>query len=294
MPAPRRKLYTDRPDFTAALRTAAWRHQLISEDFAPKDLLQLVQQARRDLGLAPLQGGAPSDQLQRRTKGTVLYDQHDYSLHYEARGSRLIPTKKVVDSWRFLNTPSHAEIRLVAREGHLAAGTPLTFTTRGSHLPSLTVLFGPLEEVRQQVELHHKDRRGLYLLRRDGQNYVGQTKEFATRGRSHGAIGADFVLFAFPKEDQLVSSDSLNVAESLVIPGLGEILKLQNANLGHDAPPQPHELRDGAALALAFMAAVTRWAYEHPDLAQDFLYWRTDVQGLRNAYLSLEAYGGQP
>lgn len=294
MTSARRKLHTDRPDFTAALRTAAWRHHLADEDFSSRDLQELIQQARRDLGLAPLQGGAASDQLQRRTKGTVLYGQSDHPLHYEPRNNRLVPTVTVRNNWRFLNTPSHAEVRLVAREGHLQAGDVLTFTTRSSHLSSLTVLFGPIGDVRQRADQDHRDRRGLYLLRRHGKNYVGQTKEFGTRGRSHGTTGADLALFAFPNEAQRVSSDALNVAESLTITGFAEIFKIENPTLGHDALPQPHELREGAALALVFMAAVIRWAYEYPELAQDFMHWRTDISGLRDAYLSLGAYEGQP
>ena len=254
----------------------------------------LIQHARCDLGLPPLLGGAVSDQLQRRTRGTVLYERNDRATHYEPRGTRLIPEITLGNNWRFLNAPSHAEIRLVAREGHLAADPTPTFTTRGSHLPSLTVLSGPMADVQRQVEAYYRIKRGLYVLRKNGKNYVGQTKEFGTRGRIHGATGADFVLFAFPDEQQMVCSDALSVAESFVIISLGEILKLQNGNLGHDALPQTHELREGAALALAFMAALTRWAHEHQGSGDDFLCWRTDVQGLQAAYLSLNAYTAQP
>ncbi|MFC3863191.1 hypothetical protein ACFOPQ_20725 [Deinococcus antarcticus] len=139
MPVQRKKLHTDRPDFTAALRTAAWQAQLTGKDFTPAEIQTLVQRERNALGLKSLQGGAPSDQLQRRTKGTALYQKHDRPAHYEIVGGRLRPTPKVNDNWRFLSTPSHAEIRLVAREGHLQCDGLSTFTTRGSHLPSLTL-----------------------------------------------------------------------------------------------------------------------------------------------------------
>ena len=84
-----------------------------------------------------------------------------------------------------------------------------------------------------------------------------------------------------------MNSDSLNVAESLTIVSLAELLTLENITLGHDGRPQPHELRDGATLALAFVAAVIRWAYDNKPLAAEFLHWRTDIRGLATAYLSL-------
>ena len=83
----------------------------------------------------------------------------------------------------------------MALQAHLTAvtGGSATFVPRGSYLPTLTLLSGPLSEVRALVKAQpgYIDRRGLYLLRRNGQNYAGQTREFDTRGRSHGATGAD-------------------------------------------------------------------------------------------------------
>lgn len=287
---PRRKLHTDRPDLTAALRAAAWTHALTHQPFAPRDIHALVQQARVNMGLPPLQGGAVSDQVQRRTSGTSLFGQDDRPVHYEGGNGQLVPTARVLADWRFLSAADHAEIRLTARQGHLGQASPgvFRFSTRGSHLPTLTLLSGPLAEVRALVEGQYADRRGLYLLRRGSQNYAGQTREFATRGRSHGATGADHVLFAFPDEAQRVGLDSLNVAESLAIVSLAELLTLENATRGHDAPPQPQELREGAGLALAFVAGVIRWAHDHPTEVGAFLHWRRDVRDLARAYLTLK------
>ena len=289
---PRRRLHTDRPDLTAALRQAAWTYSLTRQPFAPRAVHALVQQAREGMGLPPLQGGAVSDQVQRRTTGTALFAQDDRPVHYEGGAGGLVPPPTVRSDWRFLNAPDHAELRLTARQGQLAQPSPGTFrfSTRGSHLPTLKLLSGPLAEVRALVDVQYADRRGLYLLRRNGQNYVGQTREFGTRGRSHGASGADHVLFAFPHEPQRVGLDTLNVAESLAIVSLAELLTLENATRGHDAPPQPHELREGAGFALAFVAAVIRWAHDQPGEAGAFLAWRTDVRDLARAYLSLQPH----
>ena len=287
----RQKLHSDRPDYTAALRNAAWMHKQSDRTYQSREIQAEVQQARRSMGLPPLQGGAGSDYLQRRTQGTSLFEQDDKPLHYERQNGRLVPTSKVLNDWRFLHAADHAEIRLVARQAHLriiSAGVAC-FVPRGSYLPKLTLLSGPLSEVRALVKSNSKfaDRRGLYLLRRNGQNYAGQTREFDTRGRSHGATGADQVLFAFPDEVLRVNSDSLNVAESLTIVSLAELLTLENMTLGHDGRPETHELRDGATLALTFVAAVIRWAHDNKPLAAEFLHWRTDIRGLAAAYLSL-------
>lgn len=291
----RRKLHTDRPDLTAALRAAAWTYALTRQPFAPRDIHAQVQRARRNIGLPPLQGGAVSDQVQRRTRGTRLFEGDDRPVHYEGGNGQLVPTTRVLTDWRFLAAADHAELRLTARQGHLEEVSPgvFRFSTRGAHLPTLTVVSGTLNEVRALVETGGADRRGLYLLRRNGRNYLGQTREFATRGRSHGATGTDHVLFAFPDEAAPVGLDSLNVAESLAIVSLAEVLTLENATRGHDGPPPPRDLREGASLALTCMAAVLRWAHDHPAEGNAFLSWRTDVRDLARAYLSLEPHVAQ-
>lgn len=290
-PVVRQKLHVDRPDLTAALRTAAWTHAQSGRTYQAKEVHAEVQLARKGMGLSPLLGGAVSDLVQRRTQGTNLFDQYTEPLHYERRDGQYVPSVKARADWRFLNAADHAEIRLVARQGHLTATTNgmACFTPRSSALPNLTLLSGPLDEVRALVKgtKQYSDRRGLYLLRRNGKNYAGQTREFDTRGRSHGATGADHVLFAFPDEEMRVSSDSLNVAESLAIVSLAELLTLENVTLGHDGHPQAHELRDGATLALTFVATIIRWANEHSALAAEVLHWRKDVKGLEAAYLNL-------
>ncbi|MFC4456565.1 hypothetical protein [Deinococcus sonorensis] len=289
---PTRKHHQDRPDFTAALRTAAWTYRLTETPFAPKDIQAEVQRARQGMGLAPYRGGAVSDYLQRRTRGTKLQAQDNQPVHYESVDRRLVPTARVLQNWRFLSAADHAEIRLTADQGHFneTAVGQYRFVTRGSHLPSLTVLIGTVTEVCATVEAGFKDRRGLYLLKRNGRNYAGQTREFHTRGRSHGATGAERVIFAFPDETLPVNSDELNVAESLAIVSLTELLDLENVTLGGDARPQPKELREGSLFALTFVAAIAKWAQLHRDAGRQLLVWRTDVRGLEDAYLTLQPY----
>ncbi|OWL93489.1 hypothetical protein CBQ26_19880 [Deinococcus indicus] len=288
------KHHTDRPDFTAALRSAAWTYRHRQEPFAPKDIQAAVQQARRDMGLPPYRGGAVSDYLQRRTKGTALQKQDNQPVHYLSVDRKLRPAPTVMSNWRFLEAADHAVIRLTAFQGLLSKvqDGQYTFSTRGSHLPSLTVLVGEMAEVRRQVDSDpaFKARRGLYLLRRNGRNYAGQTREFSTRGRSHTATGAEFVIFAFPDEQETVSGDVLNVAESLTIASLSELLDLENGNLGSDETPRPQNLREGSAFATAFLAAVFRSAQQELPAGPPFLVWRTDVRGLAEAYLTLQPY----
>lgn len=288
------KHHTDRPDFTAALRSAAWTYRHHEQPFAPRDIQAAVQQARRDMGLPPYRGGAVSDYLQRRTRGTALQKKDNQPVHYQSVDRRLRPDDAVMRNWRFLEAADHAVIRLTAFQGVLrkVKDGQYTFSTRGSHLPSLTVLVGEIAEVRKQVESDpvFKARRGLYLLRRNGRNYAGQTREFATRGRSHTATGAEFVIFAFPDEQEMVNGDVLNVAESLTIASLSELLDLENGNLGSDERPRPQDLREASAFATAFLAAVFRWAQQEQPAGSPFLVWRSDVRGLAEAYLTLQPY----
>lgn len=288
------KHHTDRPDFTAALRSAAWTYRHHEQPFAPRDIQAAVQQARRDMGLPPYRGGAVSDYLQRRTRGTALQKKDNQPVHYQSVDRRLRPDDAVMRNWRFLEAADHAVIRLTAFQGVLrkVKDGQYTFSTRGSHLPSLTVLVGEIAEVRKQVESDpvFKARRGLYLLRRNGRNYAGQTREFATRGRSHTATGAEFVIFAFPDEQEMVTGDVLNVAESLTIASLSELLDLENGNLGSDERPRPQDLREASAFATAFLAAVFRWAQQEQPAGSPFLVWRSDVRGLAEAYLTLQPY----
>ncbi|ULH17684.1 hypothetical protein MF271_19930 (plasmid) [Deinococcus sp. KNUC1210] len=287
-----RNHHQDRPDFTAALRRAVWLYDLTERPFAPKDIQAEVQRARQGMGLAPYRGGAVSDYLQRRTRGTELQKRSPQPVHYESVNRKLIPVQAVRQNWRFLGAPDHAQIRLTADQGHLqpVAAGQFHFASRGSHLPSLTVLVGPIAEVRRLVAETYQDRNGLYLLHRNEQNYVGQTKEFHVRGRSHSSTGAEQALFAFPDERVPVSSDVLNVAESLAIVSLSELLELENTKLGGDTRPQPLNLREGSGFALTFVAALAKWAQAHPVERAAFLTWRSDVRGLEKAYLTLRPY----
>ena len=293
-----RKHHQDRPDFTAALRRAVWLYDFTGRPFAAKDIQEEVQRARQGMGLAPYRGGAVSDYLQRRTRGTELQRQDRQPVHYEFVDRKRIPVEAVRQNWRFLCAPDHAQIRLTADQGHLQPGshTPCQFhfASRGSHLPSLTVLVGPIAEVRRLVEEKYQHRAGLYLLHRNGQNYLGQTKEFHVRGRSHSTTGAEQAFFAFPDEKVPVSSDVLNVAESLVIVSLSELLELENTKLGGDTTPQPLNLREGSGFALTFVAALAKWAHLHEVDRRTFLVWRSDVRGLEEAYLTLTPYIAPP
>ncbi|MDV6374110.1 hypothetical protein [Deinococcus arenicola] len=289
---PVKKHHQDRPDFAAALRSVAWTYQHTGTPFAPKDIQAVVQRTRQDMGLPPYMGGAVSDYLQRRTKGTKLQQQDNQPIHYVADARKLIPAPSVMENWRFLGASDHALIRLTAFQGVLQEmqSGQFSFSTRSSHLPSLTVLVGPIAEVRQAVAQNFKGRSGLYLLKRNDKNYVGQTHEFEVRGRRHGSTGAEFVLFAFPEETDRMDSDVLNVAESLTLVSLSELLNLENEKLGGDRPPKALHLREGSAFAVAFVAAVFRWAHQHPQQWQQFLMWRRDVRGLADAYLTLQPY----
>ena len=212
-----RKHHQDRPNFTAALRRAVWLYGLTERPLAPKDIQAEVQRARQDMGLAPYRGGAVSDYLQRRTRGTELQNKDRQPVHYESVDRKRIPVEAVRQNWRFLEAPDHAQIRLTADQSHLRQVAPghFHFAGRGSHLPSMTVLVGPIAEVAKLVvEGKFQDRNGLYLLHRNGRNYLGQTKELHTRARSHQATGAEQAFFAFPDESAPVSADVLNVAES--------------------------------------------------------------------------------
>lgn len=54
------------------------------------------------MGLPPLQGGAISDQVQRRTRGTALFAQHEKPVHAEGGNGQLVPAAAVLADWRFL------------------------------------------------------------------------------------------------------------------------------------------------------------------------------------------------
>lgn len=250
MPTPG-KLHHDRPDFTSALRTLTWRYLLDGEALTAGQIERAVKVAREDLGLPAHEGGAVSTYRQQRTAGLKAHQDAGKPLHYEPDGTRFVPAGAVRANWRFLDAPAHPDIRVTAAQGLLhVREDELRFSTRASHLPSLVLVTGSLDEVRARVKQAYATRRGLYLLRREGKNYVGQTGEFETRGRAHQARGADRVLFAFPDETPDVTRDELDVAESLTIVVTSELFQTRNLNLGSDRRAGPDITRRGSACPL--------------------------------------------
>lgn len=300
---PVKKHHDDRPDCAATLRRVIWQHHVKPRVWSLAELVAEMQAVRDGMGLPPLAGGAPSSLIQARMAGAKARKK-GVPLHYEpetgADGkikSRWAPSSKVKPDWRFISAADHDQIRLIARRGHLGRAvhaddsgvSKFTFSTQGHHLPDLLCIYGPVKAVRKQVGLEGMSTaRGLYLLRKGEDNYVGQTKEFTTRARHHDKSGAEFVFFAVPMGDPLpISSDVLAVAESLALVSLSELFQISNATLGADTEPHKFDLRGGAAFALTFVAAVVRWAAEHPARQGELIRWRDgDVKGLAEGYLN--------
>lgn len=279
------KLHHDRPDCTSALRTLTWRFLLDRQPFGVATIEGAIQQARADLNLKAHDGGATSTLRQQRTEGMALHKGSGLPIHYVRQEKLFVPAPAVVKNWRFLLAPSHPDIRVTARQGLLyrhADDGQLRFSPRATHLPTLVLLMGEPKAVSAVVKTNYPTRRGLCLLLRDGENYVGKSGEFATRVGAHHKSGAGLVVFAFPDDHAVLGSDALSVAESLAISAAFEIFKLQNTNLGADTAPGDSDRRAGSALAQAFLAAAIRVSGSSEPGADGLLVWRTDLRGLRS------------
>ncbi len=269
----------ERPDLVAAFRKVVWQHRLTKESFSLDDLIKTFQNSRLEMGLGELKGGAASTELQTRMGGTKSQKSSE-QIHYIRQGKRWIPTPKISSDWRFSLSNSHRDIRQTAREGlWKPQGKFWQFHPRGGHLPSLTCVIGSRENGLQGFSGEGK--RGLYFLLKQNQNYVGQTDEFHVRIRGHKSH--DQFFFAYPEREE-TSIESLNVAESLSIVGLSEIVNLSNDKFGKDKEPSFTSVRLGSSFALAFQAALARWSFESKD---NFMCWKTRIRGIQECYPNL-------
>lgn len=259
MKTDRMPLEYDDPVVAVFLRTLAWEFYKAKRQKIPVNdqAKNLVQAARRDLGLRITKGGAPHAFIQslRRPENGFL------------SSGRPDPVEKEwgeESAWRLLNLPSHRFVRMLSHdpvheEVTTEKGGFLQFSVslRGAAVPKLLVTIG---KARPTEDLFGNATRGLYFLREPEGLYVGQSDEFQIRWTDHQARRTfDWWVFVGPEENnEQFSFDTLYAAESLLISFWTEICHTTNRTRGKDKEPVFAYLQP-AILLVEAASAVLLW-----------------------------------
>jgi hypothetical protein len=274
----------DNPVTAVFLRILAWELYVAIEQLRVQDVVtQQVQTARRELGLAPLEGGAAHDFIQKlRLMPEPLLS---------AKNTPPAPLqKKWQTEWRLLYLPTHNVVRQLSKSPIFtvvqpSAGThnykELLLTLRNPTLPSLRVFVG----VEQPKVGTFKQQRGLYFLGRQvsprkTKLYLGKTDEFDVRLPQHIKNKAPtWWVFITPEDDaQTFTLDALAAAEALLISFWNETSLLDNGQRGSDQKPAFMYLQQAILLVEAASATLLWLIREQlkldlPQLTKPFKAW---------------------
>lgn len=253
----------ENPLVAVFLRTLAWEIYKANRENIPvwQQAEELVQAARRDLGLKATQGGAPHEFIQslRRPENGFLTQERPDPVEDDWRDQ-----KKV---WRLLNLPNHRFVRMLSQRPiyreeptGVAGFRQFLVSLRSAAAPKLLVTIG---NERPTNKLLNKAPKGLYFLREADALYVGKSDEFEIRWTGHDSARTfDWWVFVAPVGDnddnKHLSSDTIDAAEALLISFWKEICCTTNQNRGTDKEPVFAYLQP-AILLVEAASAVLLW-----------------------------------
>lgn len=261
----------DNPVSAVFLRGLAWELYVAKENLTVQDGTGQVQAARKEIGLAPLKGGAAHDFIQKLRVGPKPF--------LSPKKTPPQPVEQAWPSaWRLLYLPPHNFVRQLSDKPICAvapATTPPTthfeflVTLRNPAVPTLHVFVGEQLPNSRTFGTH----RGLYFLRSAEQLYLGKTDEFDVRLSHHiknHQKHNDPVLwwvFVSPEQSvQIFTQDALGAAEALLISFWNEVSIVSNQNRGTDQKPAFTYLQQGVLLVEAASAVLLWLIRERNDL----------------------------
>lgn len=254
---PTLSLSYDNPVTAVFLRILAWELYVAKEQLRVQDVVtQQVQTARNELGLAPLEGGAAHDFIQKlRVLPKPLLS---------AKNTPPAPMQaEWQTAWRLLYLPPHNLVRQLSDRPVFTTATPtsstqthteLLLTLRNPAVPMLRVFVGTT----QPKSGTFNQRRGLYFLRLATSMYVGKTDEFDVRLSQHIKNRSPlWWVFVTPEESQqMFTQDALAAAEALLISFWNEVSVLDNGQRGSDQKPAFTYLQQAILLVEAASATL--------------------------------------
>jgi len=280
----------DDPVTAVFLRILAWELYVAKEKPLVKDATEQVQTARRELGLAPLMGGAaPAFIQQLRPKGLL-----------SAKNTPPTPLQTQWQTeWRLLYLPPHNLVRQLSDRPVFTVEPPprgdsthkeLLLTLRDPAVPTLRVFIG----ITQPKASTFYRRRGLYFLRLPRSLYMGKTDEFDVRLPQHFKRKNPiwWVFVTLEDDTHMFTLDALAAAEALLISFWNEVGVLANGTRGGDQKPAAMYLQQAVLFVEAASAALLWIIREQlslnlplPMLAQDGLGLLPPIPGQKGATL---------
>lgn len=255
----------DNPVSAVFLRGLAWELYVAKEKLTVQDGTGQVQAARKEIGLAPLEGGAAHDFIQKLRVGPKPF--------LSPKNTPPQPVEQDWPSaWRLLYLPPHNFVRQLSNKPVCAvapANTPSTphfeflVTLRNPAVPTLHVFVGDQLPNSRKFGTH----RGLYFLRLPDSLYVGKTDEFDVRLSQHQRRNPLWWVFVSPEQSvQTFTQDALGAAEALLISFWNEVSIVSNQKRGTDQKPVFTYLQQGVLLVEAASAVLLWLIRERNDL----------------------------
>jgi hypothetical protein len=253
---PKLGLSYENPVTAVFLRTLAWELYVAEKKVRVRDAETQLQAARKELGLAPLKGGAVRDFIQklRLPPKPLLSGKNEPPFPMEAKWKK---------EWRLLYLPPHSLVRqlsdrpvcksispIVGEQSH----TQLLLTLRDPTVPTLRVFAG----TSQPGSGTFNQLRGLYFLRLNNGLYVGKTDEFDVRLPQHfkNKHPVWWVFVALEEDPYMFTLDALAAAEALLISFWNETSLLSNSQRGSDQRPAFAYLQQAILLVEAASATL--------------------------------------
>lgn len=255
----------------------AWVSRNAGAPVRLRDATELIQEARRSVGLPAYRGGAASDFIQRNTDGYKLNEGNP--VFKKTDGGGLEPLAKDWErDWRTIFAPDHSTVRELERNGELVRVPHATdptiryrFVPMDPSYPEADIIVTNREDARPALTRFANSWIGessfeigvpsLYFFHADpptNKIYVGQTDEPSTRvGSPNQRPFLWHVLIVRAKEEGAMTTDVLKAAEALAIMFWGEISHIANGKGGADKiPSRRSDLREATSFASVASAAL--------------------------------------
>ena len=234
---PKLGLSYENPVTAVFLRTLAWELYVAEKEVRVRDAETQLQAARKELGLAPLKGGAVRDFIQklRLPPKPLLPGKNEPPFPLQTKWRA---------EWRLLYLPPHSLVRqlsdrpvyklvspIIEEQSH----TELLLTLRDPAVPTLRVFAG----TSQPGSGTFNQLRGLYFLRLTNDLYVGKTDEFDVRLSQHlkNKHPVWWVFVVLEEDPHTFTLDALAAAEALLISFWNETSSISNSQRGSDRRP---------------------------------------------------------
>ncbi len=253
------------------------RAHAMGKGFTFKEALEIMQCARKELGLQPYKDGSASGMLQTLTKGYSLNKRISKNFKNppftKNSNEELEPSdKNWGKNWHLFFAPRHSMVRWLECTGKLV---PITQEGISYHrfipmypvFPEVDIVVSKRENAQKTLLKYEKTRQsaefkhgvpGLYFKFNNNTSiYIGKTDEPHIRSMAKRPPFDWIVFVSRAHEEGLMSLDVLNTSEALLITFWSEITRISNNQKGVDkAPVQRSRIREASSFVAVVSAAL--------------------------------------